>query len=394
VDAERRRILYVHPNNEVGGSDIALLRLLQGLDRERVDPIVVLPGDGPMTPLLQAEGARLHMLPMTQLRTLPSPSYQARYLARMWPTVRDLAKLIRAERADLVHTNSLYCLYGGFAARLARTPHLWHVREIPPAIPVAKPALGRMVLALSRMVVCMTHACSQALFGARASDPRIRHLGEGVDLDFWSPEALDRSVRQELGIVGETPVVGFVARLDPWKGLDVFLEAAAKVAARFPDAVFLVSGDAPSGMEAYRDSMVARATELGIGERVRFLGWRYRLGDMPALMSALDVFCHTSIEPEPFGMVNIEAMAMGCPVIAAKAGGPMEIIEEGVSGLLSPPRDAGALADAISSVLGDPMLRRRLAEGGRARVEARYSRKVHGAELRVLCEEALAGPLR
>lgn len=394
MDAERRRILYVHPNNEVGGSDIALLRLLQGLDRDRVEPIVVLPGDGPMTPLLAAEGVRLHMLPMTQLRTLPSPSYQARYLARMWPTVRGLATLIGAERAHLVHTNSLYCLYGAFAARLAGVPHLWHVREIPPAIPVAKPALGRMVLTLSRMVVCMTHACSDALFGRRAGDPRIRHLGEGLDLRSWSPGAVNRPVREELGVAPGTPLVGFVARLDPWKGLDVFLEAAAHVAARFPEAIFLVSGDAPSGMEAYRDRMVARAAELGIAGRVRFLGWRYRLGDMPALMAALDVFCHTSIEPEPFGMVNIEAMAMGCAVIAARAGGPMEIVEDGVSGLLSPPRDVGALAEAICSVLGDPLLRRRLAEGGRARVEARYSRQVHGAELRALCEEALAGPLR
>jgi glycosyltransferase involved in cell wall biosynthesis len=110
-------------------------------------------------------------------------------------------------------------------------------------------------------------------------------------------------------------------------------------------------------------------------------------------MTALDVFCHTSTEPEPFGMVNIEAMAMGCPVIAARAGGPVEIVEEGVSGLLSPPRDTAALARAIASLLGDPSLRRRLAEGGRARVEARYSRTVHGTELRGLCEEALAGPL-
>lgn len=390
---ELKRIVYVHPNNEVGGSDIALLRLLRGLDRTRIEPVVVVPGDGPITPLLQAEGARIHVLPMIQLRTLPSPAYQARYLARMWPTVRALAAVIQAEGADLVHTNSLYCLYGGFAARLAKTPHLWHIREIPPDIPIAKPALGRMVLGLSRMVVCMTQACSQALFGGRAGDPRIRHLGEGLDLDVWSREAVTRAIRDELGIPGDTPVVGFVARLDPWKGLDVFLEAAAQVATRFPEAVFLVSGDAPQGMEDYRDRMVSRAAELGIGGSVRFLGWRYRLGDMPALMAALDLFCHASIAPEPFGMVNIEAMAMGCPVIAAKAGGPMEIVEDGVSGLLTPPGDAGALAAAIASLLGDPARRRRLAEGGRARVVARYSLDVYGLELQQLCEEALAGPL-
>lgn len=390
--AERKRILYVHPNNEVGGSDIALLRLLQGIDRTRIDPIVVVPGDGPITPLLLAERIEMHVVPMMQLRTLPSLSYQARYLARMWPTVRRLAGLMRAARADLVHTNSLYCLYGGFAARLAGVPHLWHVREIPPAIPIARPALGRLVLSLSQLVICMTNACSRSLFGPRADDPRIRHLGEGVDLAFWSPEAVTRSIRNELGILPGTPIVGFVARLDPWKGLDVFIDAAAQVATLFPDAVFVVSGDAPSGMEAYRDRMVARAAALNIGDRVRFLGWRYRLSDMPAVMGALDVFCHTSVAPEPFGMVIIEAMAMRCPVIASNAGGPMEIVEDGVSGLLVEPRNPNALAAAIVAILGDPALQRRLSDGGQARVAARYSRDVHSAELRAICEEALAGP--
>lgn len=393
MTAERRRILFVHPNNEVGGSDIALVRLIEGLGPDRYDATIVLPGEGPMTARLTAAGARVRMLPMQQLRTLPSPGYQARYLARMWPTVRDLAAVIREERAELVHTNSLYCLYGGFAARLARTPHVWHIREIPPAIPVARLALGRMVLGLSRMVLSMTRAVSAEVFGSRAADRRIRHIGEGIDLGVWSRAALDRSIRDELGIAGDVPVVGFVARLDPWKGLDIYLEACARVAQDVPDAVFLVSGDAPQGMEAYRDAMIARAAALGLGDRVHFLGWRYRMGDIPALMAALDVFCHTSISPEPFGMVIMEAMAMGCAVIAAREGGPMEILEDGVSGILAPPRDPAVLAAAIAGLLRDPDRRRRLADGGRARVEARYARPVYAAELRGLFEEALAGPL-
>ena len=162
---------------EVGGSDIGLVRLIEALGRERYEAVVALPAEGPMTPLLNAAGARVHVLPMMQLRTLPSLSYQSRYLARMWPTVRDLAALIRAERADLVHTNSLYCLYGGFAARVARTPHVWHVREIPPAIPVARPALGRMVLALSRMVIATVSFTMRAIRAMTASCPSLARVG-------------------------------------------------------------------------------------------------------------------------------------------------------------------------------------------------------------------------
>lgn len=387
--ADRQKIVYVQPNSEVGGSDLALLRMVGALDPDRFDPVVLLPHEGPLAPRLRDAGATVRLLPMMQLRTLPSPSYQARYLAGFWPTVARMSRIIRDEQAALVHTNSLYSLYGAFAARAAHRPHLWHIREIPPAIPIARPALARMVLGLSRMVITMTQACSAGLFGRNALHNRIRILSEGLDLAAWSRNRIDRSIRSELGIAPETPLVGFVARLDPWKGLDVFLEAAALVRMRFPDAVFLVAGDAPAGFETYRDRMIARSVELGLKDRVHFLGWRYSLDDIPALMASLDVFSHTSLAPEPFGLVLIEAMAMGCPVVAARAGGPLEIIEDGVSGLLTEVADAPAHANAICGLLADSDYRRRIATTGRARVEQNFSLRAFQDRLALLYDEAL-----
>ena len=394
MGAERCRILYVQPNSEVGGSDLALLRMIEALDRDRFEVFVVLPYDGPLVPRLWAAGAVVRFLPMLLLRTLPSVSYQLRYLVQFWPTVWRISRLIRDQRIDLVHSNASYSLYGGFAALAARRPHVWHIREIPPNIPFARAALGRMVLALSRMVIVMTHACADALFGIRADHAKIRFLSEGLDLGTWSRDGITRSIRGELGVALETPLLGFVARLDPWKGLDVFLEAAAIVKTRFPSAVFLVAGDAPDGFEAYRDSMIARAAELGVANHVRFLGWRYRLEDIPALMSSLDIFCHTSVEPEPFGLVLIEAMAMNCPVIATRAGGPLEIVEDGVSGLLTRPGDPPALAEAICALLADPARRRRIADAGRARVEAHYSLEAFRGAIARLYSELLDDPRR
>jgi glycosyltransferase involved in cell wall biosynthesis len=389
MPADRQRILYVQPNSEIGGSDLALLRIVAALDRNRFDPIVLLPQEGPLAPQLREAGATVRLLPMMQLRTLPSPSYQAGYLTRFWPTVARLSRVIREEQAALVHTNSLYSLYGAFAARAVHRPHLWHIREIPPAIPIARSAFASMVLGLSRTVIAMTQACSLGLFGRNASHRKIRLLPEGLDLGTWSRDHMDRSIRNELGIAPEVPLVGFVARLDPWKGLNVFLEAAALVRARFPDAVFLVAGDAPAGFETYRDSMIARSAELGLKDRVQFLGWRYRLDDIPALMATLDVFSHTSLSPEPFGLVLIEAMAMGCPVVAARAGGPLEIIEDGVSGLLTKVGDARAHADAICGLLADRDRHRRIAAAGRARVEQNFSLRAFQDRLGQLYEEAL-----
>lgn len=386
----RARILFVQPNSEVGGSDLALLRLVASINLSDYEPIVALPRDGPLVPRLRAAGATVHFIPMMQLRTLPSLRYQTLYLAHFWSTVARLVTTIRIERIDLVHTNSLYTFYGALAAWLSGRPHIWHIREIPPQVPVARAALGWMVLSLSRLVLSMTQACSCGLF-ANPQHRKIRLLAEGLDFSIWTRRPSHRNIRGELGIDPKAPVVGFVARLDPWKGLDVFLDAMALVHRKVPDAVFLVSGDAPEGFESYRDKMVARAASSGIGQATHFLGWRYRMDDIPHLMANLDVFCHTSITPEPFGLVVIEAMAIGCPVVSVSAGGPLEIIERGKSGLLTPPGDAATLAEAVCGLLADPAARRRYADAGRARVEERYAKATFTREIADVYATVLRG---
>jgi glycosyltransferase involved in cell wall biosynthesis len=371
--AKPRRILYLQPNNEVGGSDIALLRTIVELDRSLYTPVVVLPNDGPMSEPLRQAGAELHFMPMIQLRTLPSPSYQLRYLTAIVPTVRRLSALIAEQQIALVHTNSLYCLYGGWASRLARRPHLWHVREIPPAVPVMRQLYGQMVLRLSTLVVAMTAACVEGLFGPGPAPSKVVIVADGIDIRHWNPGISGKRIRRELGLSPDVPVIGFVARLDPWKGLDVFLRAAKIVSERVPEAHFLIVGDAPSGFEAYQRAMVALADSLGLGARAHFLGWRYQLADIPEVMAALTVLCHTPVRPEPFGLVPIEAMAVGCPVVATRGGGPAETVLDGSTGFLVPIGDADAFAHRLCLLIEDPLRRAEMSKAARARIVSQYS---------------------
>lgn len=368
-----RHILYVQPNSEVGGSDIALARTIEAMVATGQRSSVVLPGDGPLVSRLRAAGAEVHFLPMQQLRTLPSLAYQAGYLARFPGTVRQLARLIRQIGPDLVHSNSLYCLYGAFAARQARVPHLWHVREMAPRLPILTWAYARMLSGLSDTVLAMTPPCLDPLY-PRGWPPHATTMPDALDGPAFRTK-LDRDrLRRELGIPSISPIIGTAARLDPWKGIPVFLDAAAEVVRTWPNAVFVVAGGAPAGLEAHEAELYAQAARLGLGpERVHFLGWRYRLADMADVMAGFDIFCHTSIQAEPFGLVLIEAMAVQTPVIASAAGGPLSIIEDGVSGLLTPPGDAGALARAILRLLEDPALAQQIGQAGRARQETEFS---------------------
>lgn len=390
VLSDRRRVLYVQPNNEVGGSDIALLRTLAVLDQQRFAPLVALPGDGPLTAMLRAAGAEVHFLPMVQLRTVPSFRYQARYLAGFVPSVRDLAAFIRAHDVDLVHSNSLFVLYGAWAARLAGRRHLWHVREIPPNVPVARQLYARMVLALSDVVVVMNNAMLHGLFGEGPAPRKVVFMADGIDGTRWHPGVAGTRIRAALGFAPDTPVVGFVARLDPWKGLEVFLRAARIVADQVPAAQFVVSGDAPDGFEGYRDAMKALAVSLGIAQRVHFLGWRYRLDDMPEVMASFDVLCHTPLKPEPYGLVVLEAMAVGRPVVAPQAGGPADFVLPGETGYLAPIADAAGFAGHVVELLRDPALRAHLGHAASRRIVEHYSYSSWASRLAEIYDHILA----
>lgn len=365
-----RTVCYVQGSSEVGGSDVCLLRLVHALDKRMYQPLVVLPGDGPLVGSLRAAGARVVFTPMIQLRAVRSLSYQARYAMRFWPTVWRLVRLIRRERVKLVHSNSLYVSYGAWAAMLAGVPHVWHIREIPGFHSRVMRAVGSLVVSLSSCVITMSAAVAAAL---HQSDAKVQVIADGIDVATFRTADGGAGIRDELGIESGAPLVGFVGRLDPWKGVHVFIRAAERVARRHPDARFVVCGGALAGHREYAAGLKGLAGRLGLDGRLVFTEWKYPPERIPEVMAALDVLVHTSVEPEPFGLVLLEAMASSKPVIASRAGGPIEIVDDGVTGILVPPGRHHRLASAILSVIADPALGRRMGEAGRSRAQQCFS---------------------
>jgi len=149
------------------------------------------------------------------------------------------------------------------------------------------------------------------------------------------------------------------------------VQAAGQIARQYPRCRFAIVGGATFGLEPeYFDGLKRAAADLGVAERLVFTGFRT---DVPRLMAACDVICHTSRVPEPFGLVVIEAMALGRPTIATRGGGPSEIIASPSQGTLVPPDDPGALARAVSELIEDPERRRRMGAAGRERVQSTFT---------------------
>jgi glycosyltransferase involved in cell wall biosynthesis len=367
------RILYLHTTSEIGGSDVSLLRLVERLDRSRFAPTVVMPASGPLVARLEASGAAVIVMPsLWKLTSRRGRLFLAAFAAHYPLAVAELARLIRRERIALVHTNTIHNLYGGAAARRARVPHVWHIREIV----WQSGALRRLELALVRRWstrIIVTSGAVAAMFdGPAGRPPQMVTISNGIETDRFRPGEGDR-VRRELGVGPDQTLVGTACRLDMWKGVDVFLDAAAIVARAHPSVHFAVVGGPIIGQEAYAGQLKQRAAAAGLGGRVHFTDWRYLPQDMPDVHRALDIFVLASSEPEPFGLVVIEAMATAKPVVATDRGGPAEIVEEGRTGCLVPPRDPPAMAAALARLVADPAGARAMGEAGRRRVEALYS---------------------
>ena len=368
----RRRILFLHTTSEVGGSDVSLAHIVERLDRRRFEPIVALPSQGPLVPRLEAAGARVLVVPrMTKLTSRKGRAWLGVFAANFPFAVAALAGVIRRERVDLVHTNTIHNLYGWAAARVMGRPHVWHVREIVWQNPTLLKLERHLALRHSARVIVTSNAVA-AMFEKGGRRPsHVVQIANGVDVGRFAP-AGDAPVRADFGIAADAPLVGAAARMDVWKGLEDFIDAAAIVHAARPAVRFVIAGGAIAGLESYEQALRARASALRLDGVLSFAGWKYGPDRMPGFYRSLDVFVLPSREAEPFGLVVLEAMAARTPVVATAHGGPLEILTDGETGMLTPPRDPQAMANAILTLIDDPTKRQALGAAARARVEAHY----------------------
>jgi glycosyltransferase involved in cell wall biosynthesis len=370
------RLLVVSHVAEIGGAERGIIRKLGSLDRTLFEPSFACPFEGPLTRELAEIGVQVHTgYPSKELLNIRRSSLgdnrllMLKYPVAFLSSIIRLARLIRSGGYDVVLADSAKAdIYATLAGRLARRPVAWHIHDI-----YKEPTFSRLNLWMLRTlascftarIVSVSEAAKEAMVALGVSGQKIQTVYNGIDMELLERTREPSEVRAELGIEPDAPVAGMVGRLVDWKGPDYFIRAAARVAESIPQARFLLVGAATFGEESYLDGLKSLCRELGMEDRVIFTGFRR---DVLDLMKAMDVVVHASIEPEPFGQVLLEAMAAGRPTVATTGGGVSEIIDDGVTGLLVPPADAGALAGAIASILKDRGKAVEMGEAGRHKV--------------------------
>ncbi|HET7458547.1 MAG TPA: glycosyltransferase [Gemmatimonadaceae bacterium] len=363
------RILFLDHAAVLGGAELSLLDVARA---ERANGgRVLLMEDGPFRDRLASEGVDVRVLgggermrAVKKSSSLPSPRAALGALS--------VARRVAAEARefDLIYANSQKSfVVAAVAGRIARRPVLWHLRDILDRAHFSG-ANVRLVVALanraSARVVANSRATADAFVAAGGLANRVRVVHNGIEPAPFLGACNDGSLRAELKIPAAAPLLGVFGRLSPWKGQHVLLEALPQL----PTSHAVFVGAPLFGEDAYAARLRADAESLGVADRVHFLGFR---SDVPRLTRAVDVVVHTSTAPEPFGRVLVEGMLAGRPVIATAAGGALEIVRDGETGLLVPPGDADALADAVASLLANPGAMARMGGAGRERALAHFS---------------------
>ena len=398
--ASPQNILVVHNNNDFYGAEKVLLEMLSRLDRSRFVPMVVLPTDtrhiNRLSPELEKLNIECCFIPLGVLRRKYFKLHKLpRFSFEVLAGVRQLVRLIRRRNIALVHTNTNTILASPLAARLTGVPHVWSIHELMVEPATVRSALHYMIPRFSTRVVTVSKAVRDHMLkdAAKFAD-RFTFVRGAIDVEPFLNAKGRARLRAEWGIGDDELLIGMVGRVTRWKGQSVFVQAAKLIAERHPQVKFAAVGGVFDTEKFYMDRFRKEVRDARLENKLTINDFR---ADMPDVFAAFDIFVLPSILPEPFGLVVIEAMASGKPVVATAPGGPSETVVDGETGFLVPPSDASAMAQALEVLLADPQKRVSMGEAGRRRAREvfalpRYVREFEELYDAVLQETLVAAP--
>ena len=359
------RVLIVNHTSLMSGAEVTTLELLRGPDDGQ--EYVWASPEGELAAQARALGAAHVPLVGTAGSLRMSVRDTPRAIAELGAMGVQVRRAAARHRIDLVHAVSMRAgIVAAVSRRLGGPPFLIFQHDVAPGGHVGRAIRSLVDPVAGRLVGCSGHILHTLRREGYRTPGEV--VPEPIDLERFATSSADAAAVRESLAPGPGAVIALIAQITPWKGQDTAIRAMARVRERHPDARLVIIGDVTFASRAtrydnhaYLAELHALVEALGLRDTVSFAG---RRGDMPTLMRAIDIMLLPSWE-EPFGRVVAEGMAAGVPVIATTVGGPAETITHGRDGLLAPPRDPEAWAQAITRLLDDPAEARRFGETAR-----------------------------
>lgn len=384
----RCRALFLNHTAMPGGGEIALVRLLKAVDRNALDPVVVLASDGPLLHSLQQARVETHIIPLnkdivhfSKNRLISQAIMHPLAPVQLLAYANSISSFSRSHNISLLYANSLKSdIISGLVAMRSHIPLIWHVRDRIETdyLPATTVMLFRK---LARHMPDSIIANSTATLRSLHLDPLSSSPSSHVIYDGIPGANLCNAPRAE-----HPPLVGIIGRITPWKGQHIFLRACAEIHKNRPDVRFVIVGSPLFGEFDYLKKLEELVNELGLNAFVCFTGFQE---DIQPILANLSIFVHASIIPEPFGQVIVEAMAAGVPVVATGGGGVDEVVEDGYTGALVRPGDHHTLALKVKWLLDHPHHAELMARAALKSVNERYRIDLTARKVEAVCETLL-----
>ncbi len=360
------KILFLDQSGKPGGAELCLVDMAKPY---RDHCLVGLFADGSFRNLLEQNQIPVAVLTTGQIQVRKESSLAQGLgsLAQLAPLIAKVVQLAR--NYDLIYANTQKALVvGALASFFSRRPLVYHLHDIlsPEHFSQTNRRIAvTLANGFASLVIANSQASKTAFVAAGGRPGMTEVVYNGFDPKIYQSHESDvNQIRQQLGLNGF--VVGHFSRLAPWKGQHILIEALAQCP---PQVTAIIVGDALFGEQDYGERLHQQVTTLGLENRVKFLGFR---SDIPLLMAACDLVAHTSTSPEPFGRVIVEAMLCGRPVVAAKAGGAIELVEQGINGFLVTPGNPQELAQVLISCLNEKQKTVAIANNARTTASQRF----------------------
>ena len=382
---EPLRVLFVSAAGHLGGAERSLYELLCALPEDQIAPYACVPPDGPLARMFSMAEVPVHTAPLRRFRRTIHPFLMAGQVRALINAVSTVRKLVETLKIQVIHANTDSAALAAWeVSRETGVPFIWHCRDLRPLGPLAK-----MLAYSSSKAVAISKAVEEHLLAQGVQPAIVRRIENGIDrARFHPPEAIPairETTRKMLNLNADVPVITSIGAWVPWKRHEVFLETLAEVRKKLPEVTgLLIGSDLFQQNSSYVKLLLQRAEDLGLDrDCLKILDERE---DVPDLLAASDLLISAS-EKEPFGRVLVEAGASGVPVVAVNSGGKAEIIKDGETGLLIPPGDTHALAQATLDLLKNRARREAMGAAARTFVAEHFDVRRTAQELTDLCLE-------
>lgn len=388
----KNSILFIHQSAELYGSDKTILMFISSLDKQKYFPIVMLPFDGPLKTEFEKNNIKVVIAPVLKLyRKMFTPKNILKFCKEYKEGLKIINELHKEHKFSIVYSHTLAALIGIIFARQKKIKHLWHVQEI-----IAKPVVFNKgfikLLSLKSNHVAVYDSRTTMEFWIKDNPTlamKSKAVCNGLDVKE-KPEPNSESIqkiRKEFFKVGSNDIViALVGRINSWKGQQLLLEAFNKIANKYQNTKLVYIGSAPPNQEFFEIDLHEKIAKYELSDRVIIIPFQENIW---SFWDSIDIAVVPSTEPEPFGMVAIEAMLAKKTVVAANHGGLTETVADNETGLLFEPNNADKLADAISNLVTDENKRILFGEKGYERVHLHFSLEKHVNQFESIFEKLL-----